>query len=81
MVWNKCSHELTYFADGTLITVRALEECIKQNVQEFARVVFLDSFADFLPNYEDYKPLTNRPGYTQNTNKIVIYIWISTVFF
>lgn len=69
MAYNKILK--SFFPDETLITVRALGFCEKQKLQEFARVKFLDDFADFMSKREDHEPLTIRPDYFENTKKIV----------
>ncbi|XP_055295200.1 uncharacterized protein LOC129564973 [Sitodiplosis mosellana] len=58
----------------TLIIVRGLGSCIKLELQEFARIIFVDDYSTFSSKVEDHEPLAIRPNYTSFENP-----WKSTL--
>lgn len=52
------------FLDEAIITVRAMDFCTPLLLQEFARIIFVDSMDGYSKTPEDHAPLTVRPSYT-----------------
>lgn len=52
-----------FFTDSTLLTVRALGVCRDLKLQEFARIIFVNSITNYTSLFEDYEPLKKRPAY------------------
>lgn len=60
-------------SDETLITIRGLNRCReRKQIQEFARVVFVDNLANFSVNPEHARPMKKQPIYeAQDGPKVV----------
>lgn len=54
--------------DETLITVRGLGTCVGLELQEFARIIFVDDYSTYTPKIEDHEPLAERPSYRSLDN-------------
>lgn len=46
-----------------MLTVRALGVCRDLKLQEFARIIFIDSITNYTSLFEDYEPLKEKPSY------------------
>lgn len=51
------------FADETIVTVRGLGGCKLQEIQEFARIIFVDDLNNYTKRVEDHAPLEDKPAY------------------
>lgn len=51
------------FSAETVLTVRALDRCSVQKLQEFARIIFVDDIFNYTSRVEDHRPLERRPTY------------------
>lgn len=49
--------------------VRALGNCRNFELQEFARIIFIDDFETHSPKLEDHEPLAERPNYFTQENE------------
>lgn len=55
---------ITIFPDEAIITARAMDFCAALEMQEFARIQFVDDVSDFQKQPKDHEPLAVRPAYT-----------------
>lgn len=57
--------------DETLLTVRLLGACEEMQIQEFARIIFVDDILNHARTPNDQRPLKKRPSYKSVTPKVV----------